>query len=121
MIAAIERLIQLSKERPDSSFWDTNIIEAHELCTTELDYKHFWCYLTNPAEYNPALVADIRTIGDHIDEMSVDEIAKPVILPLPDYMEEIVHQNGNHITIEQRHKRMELDEDDEKNPPTEVM
>ena len=105
MIAAIEKLIELSKKRPDRSFWDANIIEAHALCRHELDHKHFWSYLTNPEEYDPMLVERTKTLGDRIDAMSVDELAKPVIMPLPDYMEEIIHQNGNHISIEYKNRK----------------
>jgi hypothetical protein len=116
MIPAIEKLIELSKKRSDASFWDTNIIEAHALCRNELDHKHFWAYLSNPEEYDPMLVECMKTLGDRIDEMSVDERAQPVIMPLPDFMEEIIHQNGNHISIEyiNRKHQLTIQEDDEK-------
>jgi hypothetical protein len=117
MIDAIEKLIELSKVRSDPSFWDANIIEAHALCRHELDHKHFWSYLSNPEEYDPMLVDSMKTLGDRINEMDVDELAKPVIMPLPDYMEEIIHQNGNHISIEyknRKHKLALLEEHDEK-------
>ena len=100
MIPAIEKLIELSKTRSDTSFWDANIIEAHTLCRNELDHKHFWSYLSNLEEYDQMLVECMKTLGDRINEMNVDELNRPVILPLPDYMEEIIHQNGNHISIE---------------------
>ena len=61
MIDAIEKLITLSKARPDPSFWDANIIEAHELCRDEMEQRHFYCYLTNPESYVPATVANIET------------------------------------------------------------
>ena len=114
VIPAINRLKELSLSRPDPSFWDANIIEAHTLCTSEDDHRHFWAYLTNPEESRPELVKTMRTLGDRMNEMSTDELAKPVILPLPDAMEEVVYENGNHITIVQRPKRAAVD--DEKNP-----
>ena len=116
MIDAIEKLIELSKVRSDPSFWDANIIEAHALCRHELDHKHFWSYLSNPEEYDELMVEGMKTLGDRIDEMDVDELNRPVILPLPDYMEEIVYQNGNHISIEYKNRKHQLaiTEDDEK-------
>ena len=122
MIDAIEKLIQLSKLRPDASFWDCNIIEAHALCRNELDHRHFWLYLSNPEEYDPMLVEGTKTLGQRIDEMSIDERSKPVIKPLPDYMEEIIYQNGNHISIEYKNrKHRRLEEHDEKEEPIEIM
>ena len=116
MIPAIEKLVELSKTRSDASFWDTNIIEAHKLCRNELDHKHFWSYLSNPDEYDPMLVECMKTLGDRINEMNVDELNRPVILPLPDYMVETVYQNGNHISIEYKNMKDQstIQEDDEK-------
>ena len=114
MAAAIQRLKKLSHDRPDASFWDVNIIEAHSLCQNDIDHKHFWCYLTNPEEYDPMIVDQIRTIGDRINAMDIDQA---VIQPLPDYMEEVVHKNGHHYSIEIRHKRRRFsseESDDEK-------
>ena len=115
MIPAIEKLIDLSKTRSDTSFWDANIIEAHALCRNELDHKHFWAYLSNPEEYDPMLVECMKTLGDRINEMDVVELNRPVIMPLPDYMAETVYQNGNHISIEYKNMRCkQIQEDDEK-------
>ena len=134
MITAIEELKKMSMKHPDPGFWAHNIITANTLCKTDLEHKHFWCYLSNPEAYNPDLVAGTRTLGDRIDELSEVELANKIVVPaLPECMEEIIHRNGNHILIEHKLKSeykeaQRLDDenyednetDDEKIPPKNV-
>ena len=105
MSTAIEELKRLSAKHPDPGFWAHNIVTAHALCKTDLDYKHFWSYLSNPEAYNPDQVAETRTLGDRIDELSELELANSVVVPeLPACMCEVVHRNGNHVMIEHKLK-----------------
>jgi hypothetical protein len=97
---AINEFKRLIKTRSDPSFWTQNIIDAHELCKSKNDHKHFWGFLTNPHGYDPTKIADMRTLGDRMD----DPDYKCGIKPLPDELTQDIYKNGNEIIIRTRRK-----------------
>ena len=124
---AINEYKRLIKSRTDPSFWTQNLIDAHELCKSTNEHKHFWSFLTNPRGYDPKKVETAKTLGDRVDNPDY----KCGILDLPDELTQDVYQNGHEITIRTRRKDtdpiihsgpddekspMECDEDDEKCP-----
>ena len=111
---AIEKLKEMFKTHKDPSFWSYNMIEASKLCTSEMDWKHFYAFATNPHKYNPDAVQAMKTIGD-LPESEVTDCIKP----LPEHMVPHVFENGTETIIHTRNetpdeKIQETDSDDEK-------
>jgi hypothetical protein len=94
---AIERIKTLFKVNKDPSFWSHNITESSKLCRTEMDWKHFYAYITNPSGYNPEHIEQMKTLGD----LPANE-TEGCIKPLPEYMVEDVYKNGDETVIHTR-------------------
>ena len=98
---AIEQYKRLIKLRPDPTFWDQNIIEAHALCKNEKDHKLFYLFLCSPqGSFDPAMVDKVKTLGERMDQ----EDFKSGIEELPDELTQDVYKNGNVYTIRTRRK-----------------
>jgi hypothetical protein len=105
---AINEFKRLTKTRTCPSFWTANIVDAHGFCKSKNDHKHFWAFLTNPGEYNPDKVENMKTIGDRVDEVGY----KCGIQDLPEELTQDIYQNGNEITIRTRRKDIAIEHDE---------
>jgi hypothetical protein len=113
---AISEFKRLIKHRTDPSFWESNIIAAHEMCANEDDHKLFYRFLCTPrSQFNPNIVQESKTLGELMDDPN---FVNP-IQELPDELTQDIYQNGNETIIRTRLKK--VDTDDEKAPPNSLM
>ena len=107
---AIEKLKTMFERNKDPSFWSYNMTEASKLCTSELDWRHFYAFATNPHGYDPEKVASMKTVGD----LPASEL-EHCIKPLPDHMVSHVFENGRETIIHTKNEQ-DTESDDEKAP-----
>ena len=106
---AIEEFQRLVAQRPDPSFWEANIISAHDLCKNATDHRLFYTFLCTPrSQFNPDATQGTGTLGDVIDH---PDFVNP-IEELPEELTQDIFHNGCETIIRTRRKRPE--DDDEK-------
>ena len=91
---AVKKYDRLCQDRPDHTFWSSNLEEATLNLKTDIGWQNFYCYLNNDQHEFTSIMKP--SLGDSIENNTLGDIYKSDI---NEYKYKTV-QNGN-VTIMQ--------------------